>query len=145
MDGVGTTTLSAGATATGSELILADGRTFTNDGTLSAQFIQTGGTVNATFDNEADGILNIAPPVGQTFAEVSAQLIFNNFGTINFKAGAQGGTFDTELSNNGIFNVLAGEVTIQELNVTGGGTSTGTFNAAPGATLSFLSGYTINA
>ncbi len=90
----------------------------------------------AVFNNQTGGTFDAQNDV-QIFRGTGALSTFNNAGTFQKSAGTGtttigGASFPVAFNNTGTVTVLTGTVAIA-----GGGTSSGSFNSAAGATLTF--------
>ena len=83
--------------------------------------------------------LTIYRPQPTAAADTGATAAVNNHGTFTKSGGAATSTISTLFNNTGTVNVTAGT-----LSLTGGGTDSGTYNIASGATVQFNSAYTLN-
>ena len=158
--GPGTTIAQGGATFSESLFGLDGGRTLQLDGASTAT--GAGAAINlnninpttgssdagsgtltiasgATFNDQTtgSGLTISAPSRGGTDTGVTAAV--NNLGTFTKSGAATTSTISTLFNNSGIVNVTSGT-----LNLTGGGTISGTFNLAIGAIAQFNSAFTLN-
>ena len=116
------------------------GRTIDNAGTinLSTRLGLAGGMneplVASTLNNLPAGVFNLQS-AGSVSGSGTVALIFNNAGHLNVAGGA--GSVDTLFNNSGTVTLQpSGGFTTTSLTLSGGGTSTGTFNLGTGS-LSF--------
>lgn len=134
--GSGAFTINGNMIISGTSSRNINGRTLTNNGTITwsgsgtlrllnnAQIINNAG---ASFITSVDGVLDFLDPSGG---------IFTNNGTLTKSAGAGNTVIDVAFHNNGTVNVNSGN-----LRLTRGGTSTaGTYNLAASAKLEFDGG-----
>ncbi len=149
--GLGTLIAQGGVNAQGASsasITLDGGRTLQLGGTstMSGQYVQinlnstnasTFGTL--TIDNGA--ILNDTTSGGflEIYAGVGTSSVVNNYGTLNKTGSSTQSSISTAFNNYGTVNVQAGT-----LDLTGGGTETGTFSIASGATVELSSAITLN-
>ena len=143
MSGSGTTSIASGGTLTfsGSSTKTLSVRTVDNAGTVNlidtGQFDLRNGAV---FTNQAGGVFDAQSDafMDHGFGTVPT---FNNNGTFKKSGGTGTTTFEPIFNNTGAVQVQSGT-----LDLTGGGTSSGSFDAASGTTLDFGSGtHTLNA
>ena len=149
--GLGTLIAQGGVNAQGASsasITLDGGRTLQLGGTstMSGQYVQinlnstnasTFGTL--TIDNGA--ILNDTTSGGflEIYAGVGTSSVVNNYGTLNKTGSSTQSSISTAFNNYGTVNVQAGT-----LDLTGGGTETGTFSIASGATVELSSAVTLD-
>ena len=134
LTGTGTTTVAAGTVQnlSGNGARTLNGRTLANQGTI----IWTGGSINGSnnavlvnqsgsaFDSHGDGSI-----------QGGAGNVFNNVGLFTKSAGTGTTSLDWTFNNSGTVQVQTGK-----LSLASGGTHTGTFDIAAGATLSLTGG-----
>jgi hypothetical protein len=133
LDGAITLGSGIGTLIRGTDTIAVDG-TINNYGTVNwigLNYIDGEGTFNN------NGVFNASNDA--TMGDYFARVIFNNNGTFNKVAGTQNTTFGWNFNNAGAVNVHSGTLWLR-----GGGSSTGTFNTAPGSVIS-LANHHLNA
>ncbi len=146
MTGTGTTTLQGPTSISVSGLGLDAGRILRNEatltwtaGTIDLNNSQNGGSgridniAGALFDAQGNNLISATG-----FADVNSVVgfpAFNNAGTLRKSASGGVTNISVALNNTGTVEVQTGT-----LNLSGGGTSSGDFTGAPGATLQFGGG-----
>ena len=142
MSGSGTTSIASGGTLTlsGGSTKTLSGRTVDNAGTATlsntGEFDLRNGVVftnqaGGTFDAQSDAFIDHGFGTAPTFS---------NNGTFKKSGGTGTTTFEPVFNNTGVVQVQSGT-----LDLTGGGTSSGSFDAASGTTLDFGGGtHTLN-
>ena len=132
MSGSGTTTLQAGMAVSGGSNLLLDGRTLTNSGTTTFSSNYLHGKNGAAFNNATGALVDLQGYNNFIHDYVGAIPAINNAGT--FRKSSSTTTIDIAfaMNNTGKVRLLKGV-----LNLSGGGTSNGTFSIASGTTLGF--------
>ncbi|MFQ5796053.1 MAG: CARDB domain-containing protein, partial [Candidatus Bipolaricaulia bacterium] len=137
MSGSGTTTIAATGTMNISDLpVTLLGRTITNAGTViwsSTVNIKSGR--GAVLNNLASGLFDVQNDQVFFFNQKGIISQFNNAGTFRKSAGTGFTDIDIVFNNSGTVDVNSGT-----LNLKNGGTSSGAFSVAAGATLDFIGG-----
>jgi hypothetical protein len=130
MSGAGTTTLNDGTTISATSAKI-DGRTINNFGTTNMAASSSLAFSNAAIWNNQPGGLFVMPDsaaITSFFAGSTAGI--NNFGALQKIGPPSTANVGVALNNSGLVQIQAGT-----LNLTAGGTNSGTFDIASGATL----------
>jgi autotransporter-associated beta strand protein len=135
MSGSGTTILQAGMNVSSGSTLLLDGRTLNNAGTITFSSNDLQGKNGAIFNNQLGTTINIQGYNNFVNVLVGATPALNNAGTFRKSTAPSIMDFGFAMNNTGTVDVQKGQ-----LDLLGGGTSTGLFSVSSGAVLDFSSG-----